>query len=97
MTAQVIPLVAQPSQALSVQLGEQACDISIYQKSTGLFLDLSVAGVPVLTAKLCLNGVGLVQYAYLGFVGQLAFVDTQGSDDPTYDGLGARFILVYTP
>lgn len=97
MSAQIVPLVAQPSQTLTTQLGGQACAISVYQKSTGLFLDLAVNGVPVVTAKLCLNGVGLVGYAYLGFSGQLGFVDTEGSNDPTYDGLGTRYILVYTP
>lgn len=96
MTAQVIPLIAQPSQILSVQLGGRSCDIALYQKSTGLFMDLAVNGAQILKAKLCLNGVGLVKYAYLGFVGQLTFIDTEGSSDPTYDGLGARYILVYS-
>jgi hypothetical protein len=31
----------------------------------------------------------------MGFIGNLLFVDTQGSSDPTYDGLGSRFSLVY--
>ena len=37
----------------------------------------------------------IVRSAYLGFVGDLAFIDTQGSDDPVYTGLGARWILTY--
>ena len=93
---QVVPLTAVPSQSISVQLGTQQCQINVYAKSTGLFFDLSVNGAPIVTAILCMNGVGLVRYAYLGFVGQLAFIDTQGSSDPTYDGLGSRYILVYT-
>ena len=44
---------------------------------------------------LCLNEVGLVRESYLGFVGQLVFVDMQGSSDPTYDGLGSRYLLTY--
>ena len=44
---------------------------------------------------LCLNLVGLVRSAYLGFIGQLAFFDTQGTSDPDYSGLGTRYQLVY--
>jgi hypothetical protein len=36
-----------------------------------------------------------VRSAYLGFVGDLMFQDLQGTDAPTYDGLGSRFQLVY--
>jgi len=37
----------------------------------------------------------LVNDVYLGFSGDLEFVDTQGTDDPTFDGLGTRYQLVY--
>ncbi len=94
---QIIPLTAVASQQLSASLGGQSCAIALYQKSTGLFFDLTVEGVPLVTAMLCMNGVGLVQQPYLGFVGQLAFIDTQGSNDPDYTALGTRFVLTYTP
>jgi hypothetical protein len=94
---QVIPITAVPSQTFSVQLAGQDCDIALYQKSTGLFMDLTLNGVQILSAMLCLDRVYLVRYAYLGFVGNLAFVDTQGTIDPSYDGLGSRFILAYFP
>ena len=32
---------------------------------------------------------------YTGFIGNLLFIDTQGNSDPSYDGLGSRFSLVY--
>ena len=41
------------------------------------------------------NLVSLVPTAYLGFSGWLVFVDTQGSEDPQYAGLGTRWVLVY--
>ena len=94
---QIIPITAVASQQLSVSLGGQSCAINLYQKSTGLFFDLAVEGNPIVTAMLCMNGVGLVQQPYLGFVGQVAFIDTQGSSDPDYTGLGTRFVLTYTP
>lgn len=94
---EVVPLSPVESQSISVALGSQQCEINVYQKSTGLFLDLAVNGVAIVTAMLCMNGVGLVRQAYLGFSGQLTFIDTQGSSDPTYDGLGSRYILCYAP
>jgi hypothetical protein len=93
-----IPLTAVPSQKLSITLGTQRCTISVYQKTTGLYFDLSVAGTRVVAGMICRNLVNLVRSRYLtGFVGDLAFVDTQGSQDPDYTGLGSRYQLVYLP
>lgn len=91
----VIPLAATPSQKLNALLASQNCQIKVYQKTTGLYLDLSINDAPVKSGILCLDRVLLIRHAYLGFVGDLCFFDTQGTSDPTYDGLGARYQLVY--
>lgn len=91
----VVPTVATPSQALTVLLGGQSCSIKIFQKSTGMYLNLSVSDTPIVSGAICLDGVRIVRDAYLGFVGDLAFFDTQGDNDPTYDGLGVRYFLIY--
>jgi hypothetical protein len=96
MTIQTIPLTPVASQTFTVLLGNQNCKINIYQLSTGLFFDLNVGGNDIVNSMICLNLVGLVRETYLGFKGQLAFVDTKGNDDPVYTGLGSRFQLVYT-
>ncbi|MCY1196905.1 hypothetical protein D9M72_82610 [compost metagenome] len=67
----------------------------MYQKSTGLFLDLMVNHDPVAMAVLCHDRVRLIREVYSGFVGDLAFVDTQGREAPTYTGFGGRFQLMY--
>lgn len=90
-----IPLRAVPAQASSVVLGGQNCQISVYQKSTGMFLDLQVNHEPIAMAVLCHDRVWLIREAYTGFVGDLTFVDTQGLEDPTYTGFGGRFQLMY--
>lgn len=90
-----VPLSATPSQSLSVVLAGQNCKINVYQKSTGLFADLYVDNAAVITGVICRDRVPLVRAAYLGFAGDLVFCDTQGVSDPTYDGLGARFLLSY--
>ncbi|TAL90900.1 MAG: hypothetical protein EPN62_00760 [Candidimonas sp.] len=90
-----IPLQSIPSQTLDVQLSNQNCTINVYQKTTGLYLDLLINNAAVKTAILCRDRVKLIRDEYLGFIGDLVFVDTQGLNDPDYTGLGVRFVLVY--
>jgi hypothetical protein len=92
---QQISLQPMPSQQLQIVLGGQNCQIAIYQKTTGLYVDLNLNGVDISTAVLARDVVPLVPTTYLGFVGNLVFTDTQGYSDPTYDGLGGRYQLVY--
>lgn len=58
-----------------------------------MFLDLYVSDALILAGVPCLAFVGIVRNIYLGFVGELVFVDTQGQADPYYAGLGARWRL----
>jgi hypothetical protein len=91
----VIPCQALPNQTFNVSINGQPCTLAIWTRSTGLFMDLYVNGALIVGGVLCLNGVGILQDQYLGFNGELAFFDTQGSSDPTYDGLASRYLLVY--
>jgi hypothetical protein len=92
---QVIPILPVASQTFKAVLAKQNCDISIYQKTTGLYFDLSVSGKSIVHGMICRDRVKLIRYAYLGFIGDLIFMDTFAKLDPTYDGLGSRFILLY--
>lgn len=91
----VIPLDAVPSQTLNVVLGGQACVLKLYQKRTGLYLDLVVNNVQVCYGALCLSGYPLIKNTYHGFTGNLVFVNQTGSDTPYYTGLGTTFLLYY--
>lgn len=95
ITVSRIPLQSVPAQSLAIQLGGQSCTISVRQRSTGLFLDLRVNDVPIASGLLCRDRVWLIRDAYLGFAGDLAFVDTIGSDDPNYTQLADRFQLLW--
>ena len=90
-----IPLQPVPSQQVQIVLGGQTCAINVYVKIQCMFLDLAVNGVPIAYAVQCKNLVSLVPTAYLGFSGWMIFLDTQGSSDPIYTGLGSRFVLLY--
>jgi len=95
---QIIPLQAIPNQQLQVQLGTQPCTITVQQFAFGLFLSLYIGPTLILSNVLCENLVKIVRDAYLGFSGDLFFLDTQGNDNPDYTGLGsanARYLLYY--
>jgi hypothetical protein len=94
-TYQTIPLTTVASQSFTTLLGSQQCSITVYQLSTGLYCDIVASNNTVVNTMLCLNLVGLVREAYLGFTGQLFFYDTQGTSDPYFSGLGTRYQLVY--
>lgn len=90
-----VPVQPVASQTLRATLGGQACTVHLYQRSTGLFCDLSVADVLLIASVPVQNANLIVRSAYLGFVGDLAVYDTAGTDDPVYTGLGLRWLLVY--
>jgi hypothetical protein len=92
---QVVPLQPVPAQVISVVLGNQPCKINVYQKRTGLYVDLYILDALVVAGVSALNANLIVRSAYLGFVGDLAFFDTLGSSDPVSTGLGAQYILMY--
>nr|WP_321986132.1 hypothetical protein [uncultured Lichenicoccus sp.] len=91
---QSIPLSPIPNQTFGVLLDQQNCQINLYTRltapgHTALFLDLSVNNALVIGGVLCLNRVLIVRQTYLGFAGDLAFLDTiTNSTNPVYTGLG---------
>jgi hypothetical protein len=68
-----------------------------YVLDQALYLDLTLNGALLLSGVLCRNATAIVRNTYFGFVGDLAFYDTQGSTDPVFTGLGngGRYILAY--
>jgi hypothetical protein len=92
---QIVPLSAVPSQTVTVILNSQECIIHVYQRSNGLYLDLTVAGTLTIAGVICQNDNLLVINSYLGFIGDLVFIDTLGASDPVYSGLGTQYLLAY--
>lgn len=100
----VVPLQAVPSQTVYATLNGQSCQIDVYQKSTGMFVNLWVNGALIIGGVIAQNQNVIVRNTYLGFLGDLAFFDTQPAQvpggeavpsDPYYTGLGTRFFLGY--
>jgi hypothetical protein len=92
---QTVPIQTLPSQQVQAQLDGQPCQLNVYQTTFGLFMDVYVNGELVIGGVICQNLNRIVRSLYLGFSGDFAFVDTQGSSDPIYTGLGARYLLGY--
>lgn len=62
-----------------------------------LYCDLAINNVPIWSGVPCLFVVNLKSFPYIPFTGDLAFIDTAGYDDPTYEGLGGRYQLIFFP
>lgn len=94
----IVPLQPTPNQTLTVLLANQNCRINVYQKAFGLYFDLTVPSLnvlPLVAGVVARDANRLVRYGYLGFIGDFAFFDQQGTTDPVYTGLGARYQFVY--
>ena len=91
----IVPLQPVPSQTVSVALGGKDCQLNVYQKSTGMFMDVYSAGALIIGGVICLNYNRIIRDAYLGFIGDFTFYDLQGATDPVYTGLGSRYVLAY--
>lgn len=83
------------SQVISVELAGQRCAIRMIQRESFIYMDLSVNDRPVMQGVPCLYGNKMVRYSYLGFKGDLVFIDNVGQKDPSFEGLGSRFSLYY--
>lgn len=74
-------------------------DPPTYQNVDPLFLDLSIVPrlggdlTPVVLGVICHHANRIVRDTYLGFIGDLAFYDLQGTDDPF--GVPRRFPPYY--
>lgn len=94
----LVPIQPLKSLVLQVNLNGQVCNFAIYAKGVNgskLYMDLAVNGTTILSCAICQNRVLMVRFKYLGFIGDLAWVDMQGVTDPVWSGLGTRYQLVY--
>lgn len=90
-----ISLDAVKEQVVNVTLNSQQCAIRLVQRESGIYMDLAVSGLPLIQGVPCWYANKMVRYKYLGFSGDLVFLDEAGESDPEYTGLGGRFNLYY--
>lgn len=92
----IIPTQPVPDQIIDVLLADQQTTIELRQLSTGLYMNLIADNQEIVGLVLCENLNRIVRDLYLGFEGDLIFLDNTGQNrDPFYTGLGTDFSLVY--
>ena len=72
---------------------------SVYQRTTGMFIDVYVDDALILGGAMLRDRVLVLRDAYFDFVGDLMMIDTAAESDPFYSAseptIGSRFILLY--
>lgn len=91
----VIPAQQVANQELSASLDGVMARITLTTTDYGLFADILYNDVPVANGRLCLDRTDINPDRYRGLPQFLGFADLQGADDPTFDGFGTRFLLIY--
>ena len=94
-----INLVATPNQSVSANISDangktHIVDMKLRTMPDGyLIMDMTIDNTPVFAGRRCVNKMPLV----LGFpiAGNFYFMDKYENTDPTYDGLGGRYLLIY--
>lgn len=90
-----VSILPEKSQSISVDLAGQQCVIRLIQRPSYIYMDLTVNGIPIIQGVPCLYGNKIVRYSYLGFKGDLVFIDNYGQSDPYWEGLGSKYTLYY--
>lgn len=95
MAITTIPLRAVPSQSVNTLLAGQPCTIGLRELGGRQYLSLSVNGTVICQNVLMVNRSAIVRAPYTGFIGELAAIDTQGDESPSYTGWGSRWVLAF--
>ncbi len=90
-----VPISAVPAQMFKITLAAQTLQIALRQRATGLYADIWCVGTRVLSGVLCQDRTWLARNAATGLPGDLAFMDTQGTQNPQSTGLGTRYVLLW--
>lgn len=81
-----IPLSPIPNQRLTIDIEGNQYAITINTRNEKLYITIIVNGITIMSNR------ALLSYAPL--TDKLMMIDTEGLKDPTYDGLGSRYLLV---
>lgn len=108
---EIITLTQEAVQTTNVTLNQQDCTIKLYQMPSMLYIDLMANNNVIMLGIPCSSFTKLVRYGYLGFQGDLFFVDYDvgsqpiepillagrpiNTSSPNFAQLGTRFELWY--
>lgn len=94
---QQVPLKPVPAQSLSLVLDDRTVGITLRSMAGALYIWVTCAGYSVTAGQICRDRTLLTpRAAQLGLPGlDLWFADLRGTADPTFEGLGTRFLLLH--
>lgn len=91
-----IALSPVPNQTVAFQASGHRVSLTLRTLPNGALLaDVVMDGSTIAAGRTCLDRTAIIRRAYVGFPGDLAFVDTQGTLDPAASGLGTRYLLAW--
>ncbi|QCE35634.1 hypothetical protein FAI40_10025 [Acetobacteraceae bacterium] len=94
-TNYVLPISKVPSQKVqSLLLGKKTM-LWIRQLASGIYCDIWVENTLIAAGVLCLNKTWMLRDKTFSINGDFVFLDTQGNTDPTLNGLGDRYQLIF--
>jgi Domain of unknown function (DUF6983) len=91
----IVPTQPIANQTLQVQLNGQACTLTIFQSNYAMFMTVAIGTALIVSNVPCQNLNRIIRDLYLGFSGDFVFLDTKGTSNPVYTGLGNRWLLIY--
>jgi hypothetical protein len=94
------------SQTVQFTIANQNTLLNIYQKTSSapgqatindawLYMDVYLNNSLIIGGVVCQNMNRIIRGVYLGYVGDFAWYDTQGVNNPTAPGLNSRYLLLY--
>lgn len=91
----VVPLSAVPSQKMQIVINNQDVTLTIAQRGSNVYADISVGTTIVRSGAICLDRVPILQPSTTTFIGNLIFIDMSGHNNPDWREYGSRYMLIY--
>lgn len=92
---QTIDLELTPNQTFNIVLNDQNCEITVKEKDGNTYTTLLVDNTEIFSGILTRNALPIKPFDHFIFDGVLVFVDTIGTNDPSYLKYNTRYLLVY--
>ena len=89
------PLTPIPHQLVASVVGSQSYEITIRQMGSSLFTSVVIDGEQITRNVRATSGGSITPWGDARVGTQIYWQDTQGDDDPQFDGLGSRWLLCY--
>lgn len=95
MTVHYIPLGQDPSQHVVTSINGNTYNITTRQMGARQYISIKLNGDTICNNVLLTDRQWVIRARYLFDLGDFMPIDMQGTDNPTYDGWGTRYYLMF--